>query len=148
MRNFEGLRSYSQLKLRMIGMKRTTTGVLLMKAEAMPTINRVKSMASFALPRETCMTFCATKPTAPVRIMALLMRNMAPTVMTAGFAKPATASVGVRILAKMSAIMIPMAVRSMGILSVINKISAKHRIKETIKMVMVLGQSTLNFIIP
>jgi hypothetical protein len=66
--------------------------------------------------------------------MPLLMRNMAPTVITAGLAKPDTASIGVKILVKMRATMIPMAVRSMGILSVISRKRANSRMMETIRM--------------
>jgi hypothetical protein len=52
MRNFEGLKPNSQLRLVIMGMKRTTTGVLLMKAENMATVIKVMSMARLTLPPE------------------------------------------------------------------------------------------------
>ena len=57
----------------------------------------------------------------PVRIIPLDTINMAPMVITAGLAKPATASLGVRILKTTSSAMIPTAVRSTAIFSMTRK---------------------------
>lgn len=66
--------------------------------------------------------------------MPLLMRNMDPTVMTAGLAKPAMASLGVKIPVRISATMIPIEVRSTGSFSVINKSIAINKITVTSQM--------------
>jgi hypothetical protein len=72
----------------------------------------------------------------------LLMRNIAPTVMTAGLAKPATASNGERIPVTIKTTMTPMAVRSTGSLSVISRIKVMMRIPVTIQTIM--GSPRLN----
>jgi hypothetical protein len=64
------------------------------------------------------------------------MRNIAPTVMTAGLAKPATASKGERIPVVINATMTPMAVRSTGSFSVISRIKVMRRMAVTIHMAM------------
>ena len=56
-KNLDGLKSSSQLRLKIIGIKRTTTGVLFIKAEAAPTMTRIKKIARVGLPREYLMTF-------------------------------------------------------------------------------------------
>jgi hypothetical protein len=62
---------------------------------------------------------------------------MEPTVMTAGWAKPATASVGVRTRLIISNTMIPMAVKSTGTFSVISKYRVMIKIVDTIQIVIV-----------
>jgi hypothetical protein len=56
-KTLDGLKPSSQLRLKMMGIKRTTTGVLLIKAEAVPTITRIKNMDRVGLPREYPLTF-------------------------------------------------------------------------------------------
>ena len=51
------------------------------------------SMANPDRPRLNCSTFRPMTFTTPVRIMARLRKNMAPTVITAGLANPEIASV-------------------------------------------------------
>jgi hypothetical protein len=63
--------------------------------------------------------------------MPLLIRNMAPTVMTAGLAKPAMASVGVKMPVIVNTTTIPIEVKSTGSFSVINKIIATTKIRVT-----------------
>ena len=120
----------------MIGMKRTTTGVLLMNAEATATMSRLMSSASRWLPRAMAMTCWPMKPTAPVRIMPRLMRNMAATVMTAGLANPATASFGRKMPVTAKLTMMPTATRSTGALSVINSTRVTSRIAVTSQISM------------
>ena len=69
--------------------------------------------------------------------MPLLIRNMAPTVMTAGFAKPAMASAGAQIPLTANTTMIPIEVRSTGSFSVISKYIAKIKIRVTSQMAIV-----------
>jgi len=102
------------------GIKSTTTGVLLIKADARPTVNNTSNMATQADPPDSLEIVWLITPTMPVRIMARLSRNIAPTVMTAGLANPDTASAGVRMPVTISTTMMPMAVWSMGIFSLIN----------------------------
>ena len=52
MRNFEGLKPNSQLRLVIIGINRTTTGVLLIKAEDMATMSKIISIARLTFPLE------------------------------------------------------------------------------------------------
>ena len=82
------------------------------------------------------MTRRPMNPTAPVRIMPRLMRNMAATVMTAGLANPATAWPGSRMPVTVKATMMPTATRSTGALSVISRISVTSRIAVTSQIVM------------
>jgi hypothetical protein len=133
MSSFEGLRSYSQLRLMIIGINRTTTGVLLINAEVQPTVRRIIVKAVVLLPREKRRTYSERNPTAPVRIRPLLIRNMAPTVITAGLAKPSTVSLGVRMPLIASIAKTPMAVRSTEIFSEINNIRTVIRITVTIQ---------------
>jgi hypothetical protein len=102
-------------------MNSTTTGVLLINAEATATMTSTSSMAAQVRPPAQSRTLSPMALTAPVRTMALLTRNMAPTVITAGLENPATASPGVRMPETISATIIAMAVRSMGIFSLISR---------------------------
>ncbi len=77
------------------------------------------------------MTFSLINPTAPVRIMPRLIKNIDPTVMTAGLAKPAMASLGAKIPLRTSATIMPMEVRSTGSFSVTNRIMATIKIAVT-----------------
>ena len=135
-RTLDGLRSNSQLRFRMIGIKSTTTGVLLMKADAAATISRIMRNASFGLPLECLAIFSVTKPSAPVRTMAWLSRNTAPTVTTAGLAKPATASSGLATPVTASAMMTPMDVMSTDSFSLISRKSAATSMMDTIQISM------------
>jgi len=62
---------------------------------------------------------------------------MAPTVITAGWAKPATASTGVSTRLIISIAMIPMAVKSTGIFSLISKYKVIIKIADTSQIVIV-----------
>jgi hypothetical protein len=136
MRYLDGLKLNSQLRFRMMGMKRTTTGVLLIKAEATATMHKINSVANLTLPLEWSMILLAIIPTTPVRIKPRLMINMAPTVMTAGLANPPTASEGVSTPVAISAAMMPTAVRSTEIISVIRRTRVTTKMRDTIQMVI------------
>ena len=70
--------------------------------------------------------------------MPLLIKNMDPTVITAGLAKPAMASLGAKIPLTTSTTMIPMEVRSTGSFSVTSRIMATTKVMVT-SQISILG---------
>jgi hypothetical protein len=72
---------------------------------------------------------------------------MAPTVITAGLAKPSNASLGVRMPETINTVMTPMAVRSTGIVSVTNKKIVIRRMRETIQMLIISHTSRKGYLL-
>lgn len=72
-----------------------------------------------------------TRPTAPVRISPRLSRNMAPTVITAGLANPAVASLGVRMPLRARTVNSPREILSTGTFPEISRARAEIRIRVT-----------------
>jgi hypothetical protein len=116
------------------GIKRMTTGVLLIKADATATTDKMEMVVKPGFPLDIRMIRLATYSTEPVLTKPLLIKNMAPIVTTAGCASPATDSCGSRTRQTTNVTMIPMAVKATGIFSVMKRTRLPTSMVETIQI--------------
>ena len=74
-RNLEGLKEYLEHTAMVMGMNRTTTGVLFKKDENPPTRKSVMNSSRFGLPPEKAIICSVMKSRAPLLIRPLLTMN-------------------------------------------------------------------------
>jgi len=124
-RNFDGLSPSRAHTVKTAGMKTTTTGVLLMKADKKHTAVRENTMKRIGLPRERSVSFPPRAATNPLRIKAALSTNMAAIVTSASFPKPSSNSFGFRIPSSPSNTMIIKPTRSVRTRSLTNSTTVR-----------------------
>ena len=138
MSSFDGFNPRDAASEIMMGMKTTTTGVLLMKAESTATIGSITMRSDQSLFPTARLSRCAMVSITPVRSSAALRMNMQATVMAASLLKTLNASAGVKMPAASSALSASIATMSSDNFSqtIIAKVTASSPKTKSISQVM------------
>ena len=120
--------------VRTAGMKTTTTGVLLIKADKMQAEHIVKKRKRVGLPFDSEVSLAPRVATMPVRMRAVLRTNMAPMVTTAWLPNPPSNSFGFNIPQIPKATMTSKPITSCRIRSVAKSTTETSRTANTMAM--------------